>query len=99
MGFTVTSLGSTQSTTGATLVLTTTAACPAGSALVVFITENGSQTAGVLGTLVASAGGTPVAQNSGFVGGVGSVGNAQVWTIDKTTANLPSGGTLTYTKK
>lgn len=95
MAYTVIGLGSTSNTTGATLVLTTGALCPEGAFLVVVVAEGGTTTA--IGSLAVSAG----AGLGLFVSGALNNVNANGWGgvfFRETTADLPNGGTITYTK-
>ena len=73
MAFSVTSLGTASTTTGGTVVLTTSTLVPAGSTLVIVAGEGGSNTA--IGSAAVSAGGTPTLQNSKALGG----SNANGW--------------------
>ncbi len=95
MSFAITGLGTNSNSSGSTLVLTTGVDCPPGSLLVIVTCEGG--TAAAAGTIALSAGGSPTQQDTKANGNIGASGWSSVWTI-YTTADLPSGGTITYTK-
>jgi hypothetical protein len=96
MGYVVTSLGTTNGASGGTLVLTTTIDCPPNSLLVMQAVENGSNTA--IGSVTLSVGGTPTLQNSKALANSNTNGWGGAWTINKTTVDIPSGSTITYTR-
>ncbi len=95
MSFAITGLGTNSNSSGSTLVLTTGVDCPPGSLLIIVTCEGG--TAVAAGTIALSAGGSPTQQATKANGNIGASGWSSVWTI-YTTADLPSGGTITYTK-
>lgn len=95
MPFTVTAIGTNTGATGATLVITTSAVVPAGSLIVVGVTEK--STTGVNGSIADSGSNSWNTSQSGNLAALAADGRGMVFFVFNS-KSIANGGTITYTR-